>query len=109
MRALVRATLNRFSYVWNDAEEKSVRRLAVTLPVEPRSDLFERLTNCQMEDFEHRLKDLLEALDAAAVEVDPVDACKHLQGVFGADFPVPSKEETAKRLAPAIISSSSNA
>ncbi len=109
LRALVRATLNRFSYVWNDAEEKSVRRLAVTLPVEPSNDLFERITNCQMEDLEHRLKDLLEALDAAAVEVDPVDACKHLQGVFGADFPVPSKEETAKRLAPAIISSSSNA
>ncbi|HVB21549.1 MAG TPA: hypothetical protein VNG51_06360 [Ktedonobacteraceae bacterium] len=109
LRVLVRATLNRFSYVWDDAEQKSVRRLAVTLPVEPRNDLFERMTNCQMEDFEYRLKDLLEALDAAEVEVDPVDACKHLQRVFGADFPVPSKEETAKRLAPAIVSSSSSA
>ena len=109
LRALVRATLNRFPYIWDDAEQKSVRRLAVTLPVEPNNDLFERMTNCQMEDFEQRLKDLLEALDAAAVEVDPVDACEHLQHVFGGDFPVPSKEETAKRHAPAIVSSSSSA
>lgn len=109
LRMLVRATLSRFAYVWNDAEQKSVRRVAVTLPIEPWNDLFKRMTNCQMEKFEQRLKDLLEALDAAAVEVDPVDACQHLQDVFGADFPVPSKEETAKRLAPAIISSSSSA
>jgi len=109
LRILVRAALSRFAYVWDNAEQKSVRRLAVTLPVEPWNNLFERMTNCQMEDFEHRLKDLLEALDAAAVEVDPVDACQHLQGVFGADFPVPSKEETAKMLAPAIVSSSSSA
>jgi hypothetical protein len=109
LRMLVRATLSRFSYVWNATEQKSVRRLAVTLPVEPRNDLFERMTNCQMEDFEQGLKDLLEALDTAAVEIDPVDACEHLQRVFGGDFPVPSMEETAKRYAPAIISSSSSA
>lgn len=109
LRILVRAALSRFNYVWDDAEQKSVRRLAATLPVKPWNDLFERMTNCQMQDFEHWLKDLLEALDAAAVEVDPVEACQSLQGVFGMDFPVPLKEETAKRLAPAIISSSSSA
>ncbi len=109
LRTLVRATLNRFWYKWDEAEQKSVRRLVVTLPVEPGNDLFERMTNCQMEDFEQRLKDLLEALDAAAVEVDPVDACERLQRVFGEAFPVPSQEETAKRHLPAIVSSSSSA
>jgi hypothetical protein len=109
LRMLVRANLSRFTYVWDDAEQKSVRRLVVTLPVEPRNDLFERMTNCQMENLEQKLKDLLEALDTAAVEVDPVVACEQLQRAFGKDFPVPSKEETAKRHAPAIVSSSSSA
>ncbi|BCL79612.1 hypothetical protein ccbrp13_20770 [Ktedonobacteria bacterium brp13] len=109
LRILVRATLNRFSYIWDDVEQKSVRRLVVPLPVEPRNDLFGRLTNCHMEDFEQKLKEVQEALDAAAIEVDPAEACKHLQRVFGADFPVPLKEGTAKRHAPAIISSSSSA
>ena len=109
LRGIVQATLNRFFYRWDEDEQKSVRCLIVPLPVEPQNDLFERLTNCQMEEFEQKLKELQIALDAAAVEVDPVEACKHLNRVFGTSFPLPLKEETAKRHTPVIISSSSSA
>lgn len=109
LRGIVQAILNRFSYGWDEDEQKSVRRLIVPLPVEPQNDLFERLTNCHMEEFEQKLKELQIALDAASVEVDPVEACKHLISVFGANFPLPSKEETAKKHTPVIISSSSSA
>ncbi len=109
LRDLVRAILNRFTTVWHWDELKSVRRLSVELPVQPYSGLFEQMTDKQMEAFEEKLKKLKEALDAADDEVDPVEACKKLQKVFGSDFPVPEPKDTGKRHAPAIVSSSSSA
>ncbi len=110
MRALVQGVINRFGYAWDADEQKLVQRLVVKLPVEPYGDLFGRMTSQQMGDFEDKLKKLLKALDAAADEVDPVEACKKLKKVFGQDFPVPAPEETAKRYSsPAIVSSSHSA
>lgn len=105
--ALVRAMLNRFTSTWDDG--KLVRRLAANLPVEPRDDPFARMTAEQMEAFENKLKALRDALDAAACAVDPTEACETLRSVFGDDFPVPPREETAKRHVRAISSSSSSA
>lgn len=109
LRKLVQAMLGRFVSVWDSDEQQWVRRLSVTLPVEPWNDLFEQMTNRQMATFEDKLATLLAALDAAADEIGPEEACKQLQKVFGDDFPVPQKEETAKRHVPAIVSSSSSA
>jgi hypothetical protein len=106
LRKLVRAILGRFISVWDSNEQQWVRRLNVTLPVEPWNDLFEQMTNHQMATFEDKLKTLQEALDAAANEIAPEEACKKLQKVFGDDFPIPEKTETAKRHLPAIVSSS---
>lgn len=110
LRSLVRVMLSRFSAQWDADEQRWVRRLVVTSPVAPYDDLFARMTNKQMEIFEARLQTLLEALDFAAEEVDPVEACKRLRKEFGPDFPVPEQEETAKAYsAPAIASSSHGA
>jgi hypothetical protein len=109
LQALIGTLLDRFSWVWDADEQQLVRRLSVFLPVEPRSDLFVRMTGRQMAAFEDKLKMLKAALDEASTEIDPVDACEALQQVFGGDFPVPARAETAKRLAPAIVSSSSSA
>lgn len=109
LRPVVRALLARFADHWDANEQQYVRRLHVTLPVEPQADLFERMSPKQMVDFEQRLKALLDALDAAAGDIEPIDACKRLQKVFGPDFPIPEKQETAKKHAPAVVSSSSSA
>jgi hypothetical protein len=109
MRSLVSRILNRFSLVWDENEQQWVRRLVVELPVEPWNDLFAKMTNAQMEDFEAKLKTLKAALDGAAESADPTDACEQLRSVFGDDFPVPPREETAKKHAPAIVSSSNSA
>ncbi len=109
MRKLVRAILACFIETWSAEEQRWVRRLKVILPVEPWNDLFEQMTNRQMERFEEKLKKLLEALDQAAEDVDPVEACKRLRKVFGPAFPVPEKQETAKQHGRAIVSSSSSA
>jgi hypothetical protein len=109
LRKLVGRILGQFTTVWDETEQKLVRRLVVTLPVEPWGDLFARMTNTQMENLEAELEELRDALDTAAAAVDPVEACEALRKVFGSDFPVPPKQDTAKRHTPAIVSSSSSA
>jgi hypothetical protein len=109
LRALVGAILGHFQQRLSAETFTMVRRLEVKLPVAPQDDLFARMTDTQMAAFEEKLTALQQALDEAAAEVDPVRACEKLQKVFGNDFPVPARSETAKSHGPAISSSSSSA
>jgi hypothetical protein len=109
IRLLIEATLSRFALVWDQNEQQFIRRLVVTLPIEPRNDLFARMTAAQMAKFEQKLIELKEALDYAAGVTDPIAACERLQKVFGEDFPVPEKKETAITHPPAIVSSGNSA
>lgn len=79
-------------------------------PTPEYEDLFAGLSGQAMESFKDKLDQLLEALDAAADEVDPVVACETLAEHFGSDFPVPEPEKTGKRTSrPAIVPSSGSA
>jgi hypothetical protein len=109
MRLLVEDTLSRFALVWDENEQQFVRRLVVTLPVKPYTDLFARMTATQMATFEARLIELKEALVYAEGVSDPTAACERLRQVFGEDFPVPEKKETAITHPPAITSSGNSA
>jgi hypothetical protein len=104
---LVEEMLDRFTLTYHDGA--FARRLAVELPTEPYSDLFARMTSVQMEAFEAKLGKLRDALAYADDEADPVAACERLRRVFGDDFPVPEKQETARKTSAAIASSSSAA
>ena len=84
-------------------------RLRVYLPVEPYSDLFEKMTDNQMASLKEKLGNLLEALDSAIDEVDPVKACETLKKVFGDDFPIPEKPETGEKKHRAIATASASA
>lgn len=109
MRGAVGRLLGRFHDAWDAGLGRSVRRMKMTLPVEPWSDVLARMTARQMEDFEEKLKTLRDAMESAANETDPVEACKTLRKVFGPDFPVPERKKTAKKHAPAVASSSNSA
>jgi len=109
MLDLVRTMLRNFSGVWDADKNTVVQRLSVTLPVPPGNDLFVRMTNTQMATFEQRLEKLRDALIDAQSDVDPHTAAKTLRKVFGDGFPVPEKEETAKSVGPAIVSSGNSA
>ena len=87
---------------------ETVERLKIELPVEPRADLFEKMTNAQMATLKSKLEQLLEVLGEAESEIDPHEACKKLQRVFGSDFPVPEKSATATKKRKAVVSSSSS-
>lgn len=67
------------------------------------------MTDGQMADFQEKLGNLLNAIEEAKQKVDPVEACEILQKQFGDDFKVPSREDTAQKRPPAIISSSASA
>ena len=84
-------------------------RLKVPLPVEPYNDLMAKRTAAQMKDFKERLEALRDALQKAHDEELPEDACKVLKKQFGDDFKVPEKAETAKAVAPAVISTGTSA
>jgi len=75
----------------------------------PNKDLFEKMTNNQMAYFKSKLENLRDALEDAEEEADPVEACKTLQKHFGEDFQIPPKEETARAMPAAVVSSSSSA
>lgn len=84
-------------------------RLRVYLPVEPYSELFDKMTDSQMTNLKEKLESLLEALDSASGEVDPVKACETLEKVFGDDFPVPEKPDTGEKKGRAIATASASA
>ena len=84
-------------------------RLKVQLPVQPYNDLMAKRTSAQMTDFKERLESLRDALQEAYDEELPEDACKILKKQFGDDFKVPEKAETAKMVAPAVISTGNSA
>ncbi|WP_099364497.1 nucleotidyltransferase domain-containing protein [Fredinandcohnia onubensis] len=93
-----------------DGEYQYMPRLRVYLPVDPKPELFEKMTHKQMKTFKEKLEDLLEALEDAKEKTDPTEAAEILQNQFGDDFPIPTKSATGKKAtAAAVITSSESA
>lgn len=106
-KVVVKGMLDNFRNYLDGAE--TVERLKVYLPIEPQSELFEKMTNNQMVSLKEKLNSLLDALDSAEKEVAPEEACKTLRKVFGDDFPVPEKPDTGEKKGRAIVTSSASA
>jgi len=104
----VNAMLGQFTYDHHPDDGMHLR-MKVALPVEPYSDLMAKRTAAQMKNFKEKLESLRDALQMAYDEDLPEDACKHLKKQFGDDFKVPEKSETAKVVAPAVISTGNSA
>ncbi len=84
-------------------------RLIAVKPTPEYEDMFARLTDDEMLSLKARYAAMAKALREADEAVDPVEACRILQEVFGPDFLVPAPEETAKKTStPAIVPSSSS-
>jgi hypothetical protein len=104
----VKAMLSQFTYDYRQDDGMHLR-LKVALPVEPYSDLMAKRTAAQMKHFKEKLEALRDTLQNAYDEDLPEDACKLLKKQFGDDFKVPEKSETAKAVAPAVISTGNSA
>lgn len=84
-------------------------RLTLQLPVAPYCDLFERVTDAQMDDFHEKLTALRDALNEADQQPDTHEACKILARKFGQDFPIPPKDSTTKKTEDAFQSTGRSA
>ena len=80
-KKLAEAILNQFSFT---------PRMSVKLLVSPYNDLFEKMSDSQMEKFKIKLAGLV-TIERDKVEKAPdaSRACRALQCVFGNDFPLP--------------------
>ena len=108
LRHIVNKMYSNFETVTHD-EFGEGERLVVKLPVTPKTDLFDKMSNNHMETFEKRLKKLLDAIDNATAEEVPEKACEYLQKQFGEEFKIPEKSETAKKTRSSIASSGMSA
>ena len=107
LKNLTNTMLAKFGITW--FESAIADRLRVELPVTPKNDLMEKLTNAQMATFKERLIVLRDELVAAEKEALPEEACKRLQKLFSDDFPVPAKSETAKSVNAPYVSTGTSA
>jgi len=96
MRDTVKSMLNYFICTGQDDNGKWLYRYEISLPVTPNNNVFQKLTDKQITSFKEKLETLYNALDEAKKESLPEIACEILQKQFGDDFPIPTKEETAK-------------
>jgi len=108
LKSAVEATISSF-VLYLEGDGTQYHRARVQLPVQPYNDLLAKLTNNQCQQLYENLVKLKDALADAERAVDPVDACKKLRAVFGADFPVPDPADTAAKAAPTILGSSASA
>lgn len=85
---------NSFTSEWDYEKEKYLYSIYLELPVEPRRDIFKKMTVNQMTDFHDELDKLYNALESAEDEPDPHTACNLLVKYFGEKFPVPEAKES---------------
>lgn len=104
MRAFVDTMVTRFQLAGTKDDGSPLYRLTVHVPVAPRLDIFEKMTDGQMTTFRERLIQLRDRLDAVTGEPDPVRACQLMRQDFGREFPVPDKKDTARSGGRAIAS-----
>lgn len=89
---LVRDVLNSFSYTYRNGE--LCHAISAQLPVEPYNELFEKMTNRQMESFYDKVRDFDSVFAEAKKCTKRSEACNKLVEVFGDDFPITVDKST---------------
>ena len=80
LKNLAQAVIHQFS--WRS-------RMSVKLPVPPYNDLFEKMSDKQMQNLKSKLEAFRDSLSQVEWTVESLTACQLLQDVFGDDFPTP--------------------
>jgi len=81
--SLVQAIRGRFAPDWDSGTRQYVNRLKLYFPRAPQDDVFERMTNQQMQEFSQRLDKLAQWLG----EARSTGKTEPLRRAFGNDFP----------------------
>lgn len=86
--SLVTSIKNSFSMNWNSQDNVWYHTIAATLPVEPHNNLFEKMSEKQMESFYKKIESMISKLDEVKTKEKRSEACTILVDIFGDDFPV---------------------
>lgn len=108
LETFVQNMFNSFVQVLNDDQEFE-DRLRVYLPTPPYNDIYSKMNGNQMTALKGKLECLLDKLQKAKAEADPVVACKLMTEEFGDDFQIPEASATAQKKGPSIIIDNSSA
>lgn len=79
---------NSFSFAWNSEDNIWYHTISTKLPVEPYNNLFEKMSEKQMESFYKKIETMLSKLDEVKSKEKRSEACSILVSIFGNDFPV---------------------
>lgn len=71
--------------------------LPSSLNFEPNTNVFKKMSDNYMTDFKEKIDALVNDLEAVKNEPDELEQCKKLNKIFGDDFPVPEKKNSAKK------------
>lgn len=94
LRNLVKGIKNKFSYVWNSEDANYYHTIKEYLPVEPYNNLFEKMTERQMEGLYQEIDTMLTTLDEVASKNKRSEATSLLVDIFGDKFPVTVDKST---------------
>ncbi len=78
---------NSFSYKWNESDSQWYYTISINLPVDPYNNLFEKMTDKQLDSFYNKVDTLVTKLDEVKGKDKRSDACAVLIKIFGEDFP----------------------
>lgn len=78
---------NSFSYKWNEEDSQWYHTISINLPVEPYNNLFEKMTDKQLNRFYNKVETLITKLNEVKEKDKRSDACAILIEIFGEDFP----------------------
>lgn len=79
---------NRFTYGWSNNAQQMCHKITLNLPVEPYNNLFDKMTDKQMEEFYQKIDKMLGKLNEVKSKVKRSEACTILAELFGEDFPI---------------------
>lgn len=81
------AIKNKFGLTWDSSDSCFYHTISQKLPVEPYNNLFEKMTNRQMDEFYAKISDMVSKLEEVKGKNKKSEACKVLIELFGTEFP----------------------
>ncbi|MGK0272608.1 MAG: hypothetical protein ACI88H_003281 [Cocleimonas sp.] len=85
-----------FVLVWDDESNTTKRKVEVKLPVEPKKDVYYKMTLKQLNNYYDKVEALLESLEASLIDTSDHETSKVLRQIFGDDFPLVEDSKPTK-------------
>lgn len=104
---LVEQIKNSFTItIYSEEKKEYLYTIQAFLPVEPKTNVFSKMTDIQTTEFKKKIEKLLDDLKEVKNESDIFEQCTKLNKIFGDDFPIPEKKDVSTKQRNSLPSSS---